>query len=130
MATNNEITSKLREIADLLDGQKANPFRVNAYLSAANSINTLNEPIEELLEREGFAALLDIPGIGEGIARSINEYVMTGRMSRLKSLQAGHDPIALFEQIRVLALGRRTASSKPYISTRWRRWNWLHITVA
>lgn len=99
MVKNNEIASRLRKIADLLGEQKANPFRVNAYLSAAKTIDTLSEPVEDLLKREGFTALLDIPGIGEGIARSINEFVMTGRMSRLESLQTGHDPIALFEQI-------------------------------
>jgi hypothetical protein len=96
---NKEIALKLREIATLLDEQKANPFRVNAYLSAAKTINAMAEPVEDLLRREGFPALLEIPGIGEGIARSINEFVMTGRMSRLESLQTGHDPIALFEQI-------------------------------
>jgi len=89
----------LREIATLLDEQKANPFRVNAYLSAAKTIGTMAEPIEDLLRREGFSALLELPGIGEGIARSISEFVVTGRMSRLESLQTGHDPIALFEQI-------------------------------
>jgi hypothetical protein len=83
----------------LLNEQKANPFRVNAYLSAAKTIGTMAEAVDDLLRREGFQALLEIPGIGEGIARSINEYVMTGRMSRLESLQTGHDPIALFEQI-------------------------------
>lgn len=99
MVKNKEIASKLREIATLLDEQKANPFRVNAYLSAAKTIGTMAEPVEDLLRREGFPALLEIPGIGEGIARSINEFVVTGRMSRLESLQTGHDPIALFEQI-------------------------------
>ncbi len=43
--------------------------------------------------------MTDLPGIGVGIARSIVEYVRTGRMSRLQSLQGGHDPIELFEQI-------------------------------
>ena len=99
MVKNNEIASKLREIATLLDEQKANPFRVNAYLNAAKTIGTMVEPVEDLLRREGFSALLELPGIGEGIARSISEFVMTGRMSRLESLQTGHDPIALFEQI-------------------------------
>ena len=99
MAKNKEIASKLREISALLDEQKASPFRVNAYLNAAKTIEKMIEPVEDLLRREGYAALLEIPGIGEGIARSINEYVMTGRMSRLESLQTGHDPIALFEQI-------------------------------
>ena len=99
MKKNKEIASKLREIATLLDEQKANPFRVNAYLSAARTIEKMPEPVEDLLRREGFSALLEIPGIGEGIARSINEFLVTGRMSRLESLQTGHDPIALFEQI-------------------------------
>jgi len=99
MVKNKEIASKLREIATLLDEQKANPFRANAYLNAAKTIETMAEPIEDLLRREGFSALLELPGIGEGIARSVNEFVVTGRMSRLESLQTGHDPIALFEQI-------------------------------
>ncbi len=96
---NNEVAAKLQEIADLLDEQQANPFRVNAYLSAAKSIGTMTDSIEDLVKSEGVSALLDIPGIGEGIARSISEYIMTGRMSRLESLQSGHDPIALFQQI-------------------------------
>jgi len=99
MVKNKEIASKLREIANLLNEQKANPFRVNAYLNAAKTIKSMDEPVEDLLKREGFPALLELPGIGEGIARSINEFVVTGRMSRLESLQTGHDPIALFEQI-------------------------------
>ena len=99
MVTNKEIASKLREIATLLGEQKANPFRVNAYLGAAKTIEAISEPVEDLLRHEGFSALLELPGIGEGIARSINEFVVTGRMSRLESLQTGHDPIVLFEQI-------------------------------
>ena len=99
MVTNKEIASKLREIATLLGEQKANPFRINAYLSAAKTIEAMSEPVEDLLRRKGFSALLELPGIGEGIARSINEFVLTGRMSRLESLQTGHDPIVLFEQI-------------------------------
>lgn len=99
MVKNKEIASKLRDIATLLDEQKANPFRVNAYLNAAKTIENMDEPVENLLQREGFQVLLELPGIGEGIARSINEFVVTGRMSRLESLQTGHDPIALFEQI-------------------------------
>jgi hypothetical protein len=99
MIDNKEIAAKLRQIATLLEQQNANPFRAGAYLNAAQTIQTLNEPVATLLEREGFAALLELPGIGEGIARSISELVATGRMSRLESLQTGHDPIALFEQI-------------------------------
>ena len=96
---NNEISGHLREIAELLAEQNANPFRVNAYRRAASVIDELRLPLTELIEDKGFQGLLDLPGIGEGIARSIYEYVATGRMSRLESLRAGHDPVVLFEQV-------------------------------
>ncbi|MGD8570429.1 MAG: helix-hairpin-helix domain-containing protein [Gammaproteobacteria bacterium] len=96
---NHEIADKLREIADLLAEQQANPFRVNAYRRAATVIDELSIPLTTVIEDKGFQGLLDLPGIGEGIARSIYEYIATGRMSRLETLRAGHDPIALFEQV-------------------------------
>ncbi|WP_455222230.1 helix-hairpin-helix domain-containing protein [Kaarinaea lacus] len=96
---NSEISDKLNEIADLLQEQHANPFRVNAYRNAAATINSLQQPVTELVEERGFTGLTDLPGIGEGIARSIYEYVAIGRMSRLDALRAGHDPVQLFEQV-------------------------------
>jgi len=96
---NQEITDNLNKIADLLEVQGASPFRVNAYRNAANMVDSLNQPVSEIVERKGIDGLLAIPGIGEGIARSIVEYVVMGRMSRLESLQGGHDPVALFETI-------------------------------
>lgn len=96
---NKEIADKLREIADLLQAQGANQFRVNAYRRAAKTVADLKQTLVELIENKGFSALTDLPAIGIGIARSIYEYVATGRMSRLESLRAGHDPIELFEKI-------------------------------
>lgn len=96
---NQEIADKLREIGALLDEQGANPFRKNAYLNAAATLDGLDEPVTEIINHQGAAGLIHLPGIGEGIARSIIEYVNIGRMSRLESLKAGHDPIALFEEI-------------------------------
>lgn len=96
---NSEIATKLNEIADLLQEQKANLFRVNAYRKAASIIKNLPQPITEIIQQNGFSGLLELPGIGEGIARSIYEYVALGRMSRLESLHPGHDSVQLFEQI-------------------------------
>lgn len=96
---NSEIAEKLREIARLLEEQGANPFRVNAYRRAANTINDLEEAITSIIQNNGISGLTALPGIGEGIARSIYEYVAMGRMSRLESLHTGHDPIALYEKI-------------------------------
>jgi putative hydrolase len=96
---NQEIVTMLREIADLLEQQKANPFRVNAYRRAAITIEKQDHPITEVINRNGYTGLIDLPGIGEGIARSIVEFVATGHMSRLESLKAGNDPIAIFQKI-------------------------------
>jgi endonuclease III len=96
---NQDIADKLLEIAALLEEQRANPFRVSAYRNAANVIIKLPQPVSEIVVRKDFQGLVALPGIGEGIARSIYEYVALGRMSRLESLKGGHDPVALFEAI-------------------------------
>jgi len=96
---NQDVANNLLEIASLLEEQRANPFRVSAYRNAASVIIKLPRPVSEIVKHKGFQGLLDLPGIGEGIARSIYEYVALGRMSRLESLTGGHDPVALFETI-------------------------------
>jgi putative hydrolase len=99
VAINQEIADRLSEIAALLEEQGASPFRVNAYQRAAGTVADLTEPVSGIVEHQGLPGLIELPGIGEGIARSIYEYVAMGRMSRLESLRGGRDPVALFEQI-------------------------------
>ena len=98
-ALNREIAARLREIADLLREQKANPFRVNAYRHAADTLDSLGQDIAALIQAGGIKGLIALPAIGEGIARSIYEYVATGRMSRLDSLRGASDPESLFRSI-------------------------------
>jgi len=106
-AFNHEVATKLREIAQLLRVQQANPFRINAYLHAADTLDNLGRNVAELMQAKGIKGLVVLPGIGEGIAHSIYEYVATGRMSRLENLRGAADPVALFRTIptvgRVLA---------------------------
>ena len=106
-AFNHEVANKLRDIAELLRAQQANPFRVNAYLHAAATLDNLGQDIADLMQAKGIRGLIALPGIGEGIARSIYEYVATGRMSRLENLRGAADPVELFRSIptvgRVLA---------------------------
>jgi putative hydrolase len=96
---NQDIANKLLEIATLLEEQGANPYRVSAYRNAASVIIHLPQQVSEIVARNDFQGLVALPGIGEGIARSIYEYVALGHMSRLESLKGGHDPVALFESI-------------------------------
>jgi len=98
-ACNHEVAQNLREIAALLKAQQANPFRTNAYLHAADTLDNMPQNIAELMQEQGIKGLVALPGIGEGIARSIYEYIATGRMSRLENLKGAADPVALFREI-------------------------------
>jgi len=96
---NQQVADQLREIAYLLEKQKANPFRFRAYLNAANTVEGLSENIKDIVEKEGLPGLVALPAIGSGIARSIYEYVAMGCMTRLKNLKGESDPVRLFQSI-------------------------------
>ena len=96
---NHEIAEKLRDIASLLEAQHANPFRSRAYHNAASTLEHLTQDVRQLTQAEGIKGLTDLPAIGAGIARSIYEYIATGRMSRLEQLQGQSDPVSLFRGI-------------------------------
>ena len=89
---NRRIADKLRQIATLLRAQKANPFRINAYRHAAATLEQLDSSVADILDDKGIEGLVSLPAIGEGIAHSIYEYVATGRISRLESLQGANHP--------------------------------------
>jgi hypothetical protein len=96
---NTEIAARLKEIARLLDEQGANQFRVRAYLRAAETLKNLNLPVDKLIKAGGLEALQELPGIGKGLARSIQQFVLTGRLSALERLQGESDPIAALASV-------------------------------
>lgn len=99
MDDNRRIAATLREVADLLAQQGANPFRVNAYRNAAATIEGLALSIREIFEREGTAGLDALPGIGGGLASAIAEILLTGRCSRLDRLRGAVDPLQVFQDV-------------------------------
>ncbi|GIV77564.1 MAG: DNA polymerase III [Litorilinea sp.] len=90
--SNREIASRLEEIAQLLDAQQANPFRVRAYYNAAETIRGLNRPIHQLLEEEGLEGLERLPTIGKSLARSIEQLIHTGTTPLLERLRGDIRP--------------------------------------
>jgi hypothetical protein len=96
---NQDIGSRLDEIADLLAAQEANRFRVQAYRHAAIAVRTLSEPVSGLLMREGTAGLERIPGVGPSIARAIRDLLLHGRLAMLDRLRGDHDPVALLRSV-------------------------------
>ena len=96
---NQAISEKLLELADLLEQQNANPFRVSAYRHAARTVAAHSEELSDLAEREGSEGLDRLPGIGPSIARAILEMLRTGRWLQLERLRGSLDPEQVFQSI-------------------------------
>ena len=80
---NAEIARLFRELADLLEIEGANPFRVRAYRTAARTADTYAEPLADLAKHQP-DRLTELPGIGEDLAAKIVEIVTTGRLHLLE----------------------------------------------
>lgn len=83
MTENREIADKLYLIADYLEIQEENPFRIRAYRNAADAIMAHPESVGNLPEKR----LTEIPGVGKDIAGKIQEFCATGNISLLNDLQ-------------------------------------------
>jgi hypothetical protein len=98
-ADNRQIAELLRELASILQAQEANPFRVNAYRRAADTVARWRRPLRDVLSREGAEGLQRIPTIGPGIAAAVAEILITGRWSQLERLRGSLQPRELFQCI-------------------------------
>jgi len=107
MATtiNTEIAARLKEIARLLDERGANQFRVRAYRRAAETLENLKRPVDKLIKTGGLEALQEAPGIGPGLARSIRQFILTGRLPALERLLGESDPIATLISVSGIGAG-------------------------
>jgi hypothetical protein len=96
---NRQVGERLREMADLLERQEANPFRVAAYRRAAETVTALPEDLAALVGREGTAGLDALPGIGARLASAIAQIVRTGRWAQLERLRGAVAPEELFQSV-------------------------------
>lgn len=103
---NIEIVRVLGEVADLLEIQQANPFRVRAYRNAVRTINAHASPLRKLVEQG--ADLTELPSIGKGLADNIRELVESGRLTMLEEM-AAEIPPGLVELMRLPGVGPRKA---------------------
>lgn len=101
---NAEIAKFFDEMADLLEIQGANSFRVRAYRNASRSIESSSDSIEMLAEQGGAKSLTEIPGIGDDLAKKIVAIVETGELSQLNDLRKQVPAVAL-KILRIPGLG-------------------------
>jgi DNA polymerase (family 10) len=96
---NDEIASHLDQIAEWLEAQNANPFRVRAYRMAAETLRGLQRPAPEILEIEGVKGLTHLPHIGESLAHSIEQLVDTGKINLLEHLRGETRPERVLDTV-------------------------------
>ncbi|MCF7855335.1 MAG: DNA polymerase/3'-5' exonuclease PolX [Candidatus Pacebacteria bacterium] len=82
---NNDIADIFDDIADLLDIQDANAFRIRSYRSAAQTVRGLSERLEDIGKDK--KKLRDIPNIGKSTSDKIVEILTTGTCTRLEELR-------------------------------------------
>jgi DNA polymerase (family 10) len=99
---NSEIAGTLDLVADLLEVEGANPFRVRAYRNAARIVNGLSRGVTVLLEKG--EKLADLPGIGEDLAGKIQEIAQTGKLRLLEEIERRTSP-SLVELLKLPGLG-------------------------
>jgi len=101
---NVEIAHLLSKYAELLEIQGADRFRIQAYRNAARTIESLSQPVAQLLAEGKDLKKLKLPGIGKGMAEHIEEIVKTGALHDLKELRKTL-PASLDELLEIEGLG-------------------------
>lgn len=101
---NLEIARIFYEIADILELQGVE-FKPRAYRRAARAIEELSEDIEEVYKR---GELQDIPGVGERLAKKIEEIIKTGKLGMHEKLKKSF-PVDLEGLGKVEGLGPKKA---------------------
>jgi DNA polymerase (family X) len=99
---NEDIAAVFDEIADLLEIEGDNPFRIRAYRNAARTLRELGEDIRTLVERG--EKITGFPGIGKNLAEKIHEILDTGQCAALQKLRK-QLPADLTELLKLPGLG-------------------------
>jgi DNA polymerase (family 10) len=99
---NADVAAVFGQIADLLEVQGGNAFRIRAYRNAARTLAELGRSVKTMIERgEDLDAL---PGIGPDLAGKIAEVVATGTCEQLESLRKDL-PQGVTELLKIRRLG-------------------------
>ncbi len=106
---NSDVVRMFEELADLLEIQSANPFRVRAYRSAARTIGDLPESLADILA-DNERSLEDISGIGHDLAEKIKTIAATGSLPQLEELR-GQVPRGVVDMLRIQGLGPKKAAA-------------------
>lgn len=100
---NAEVADLFNKVADLLEIEGENQFRVRAYRDAARTVGGHSRSVAEMVEKD--EDLTELPGIGRDLAGKIREIVESGKLSQAEELEKRTEP-GLRELLGLPGLGR------------------------
>jgi DNA polymerase (family 10) len=109
MLSNTQIAATLDELADLLEFQGANAFRVRAYRNGARAVRDLSQAVAQLVDQDP-RQLTHIEGIGQSVAEKCVTLVRTGRLPQLETLLE-EIPESVLTLLRIPGLGPKKAAA-------------------
>lgn len=96
---NEELAELCERIAELLEAQGADGYRVRAWRAAAHTVRGQGRSLAELYAELGVKGLVALPAIGKSIAGAIENYLNSGRSSLLARLEGQITPQDLFATV-------------------------------
>ena len=99
---NTDIARLFLRLADLLEIDGANPFRVRAYRNAAQTIRAKSRSMADMVAHE--EDLSKLPGIGDDIAAKIRTIVESGHLPLLEHIET-RVPAELSDMMKIESLG-------------------------
>ena len=100
---NADVARLFEDLADLLELDGANTFRVRAYRNASRTVESLSADIAAIVERDP-AELQQLDGIGKDLADKIVVIVRTGKLPQLEELKE-KIPAGVVQMLRIPGIG-------------------------
>lgn len=83
---NHEIADIFNEMADILEIKNI-AWKPQAYRAAARTIMDLSKDLKDIYGKGGIKALEELPGIGEGLAKKIEQFIKTRKINEYEHLK-------------------------------------------
>ncbi len=99
IVANEQVAELLEEVAEQLEAQHANVYRIDAYRAGAAVVRGHQGSIQDLALTGGREALDALPQIGSSLSGSIEEIAHTGRLRLLDRLRGRLSPVELFKRV-------------------------------
>jgi DNA polymerase (family 10) len=102
---NKQIANIFYETADLMEVRNDDPFRIRSYRRAAEAIESLPTQVSEMIAEP--KRLLEIPGIGKGMAANLQQLFAEGKLALHTELLQKYRP-SMLELLKISGLGPKT----------------------